>query len=183
MLTRWFDGVNRRAADNVRCRGTLEGNRGENPACRFAPGGHVTPQRATRDATVNQLLRYLRAASPAPASADAPDRELLARFARARDASAFAALVSRHGAAVWAACRRLLDRDEDAEDAFQAVFLTLARKAGSVGEDLPAWLHEVARRVAANLRRASRRRAASEDAARVPEGREVDLTWREGLAV
>ena len=133
---------------------------------------------------MNQLLRFLRAASPAPASAEAPDRELLARFARARDASAFAALVSRHGAAVWAACRRLLDREQDAEDAFQAVFLTLARKASSVsGEVLPAWLHGVARRVAANVRRDERRRNATEDAARVPEGRAANVSWREGLAI
>jgi DNA-directed RNA polymerase specialized sigma24 family protein len=47
---------------------------------------------------------------------------LVARFARERDGAAFASLMSRHGPAVWAARRRLLDRDEDAEDAFQAVF-------------------------------------------------------------
>ena len=131
---------------------------------------------------MNQLLRYLRAASPAPAPAEAPDRELLARFARARDAAAFAALVARHGPAVWDACRRLLDREHDAEDAFQAVFLTLARKAGAVGDSLPAWLHGVARRVAANVRRDERRRSATEDAARVPEGRGADPSWRDGLA-
>ena len=125
---------------------------------------------------MNQLLRYLRTIVPAASHERAADRELLARFARQRDGAAFAALVARHAGAVWAACRRLLDRDEDAEDAFQAVFLTLARKAGSVGEGLPAWLHEVARRVTANLRRAARRRAAGEGAARVPEGREIDLT-------
>jgi RNA polymerase sigma factor (sigma-70 family) len=133
---------------------------------------------------VNQLLRYLRAASPVSAAAETPDRELLARFARARDATAFAALVSRHGSAVWATCRRLLDRAEDAEDAFQAVFLTLARKANSVsGDVLAAWLHGVARRVAANVRRDERRRAVIESAARMPEGRAADLSWCEGLAV
>ena len=130
---------------------------------------------------MNQLLRYLRAASPS--KADAPDRELLARFARERDATAFAALVARHGGAVWAACRRFLDREQDAEDAFQAVFLTLARKAASVGDGLPAWLHGVARRAAANLRRGERRRAEGEEAARVPEGRSADVSWREGLAI
>jgi RNA polymerase sigma factor (sigma-70 family) len=133
---------------------------------------------------VNQLLRYLRAASPQPASIEVPDRELLARFGRKRDADAFALLVSRHGAAVWAACRRLLDRDEDAEDAFQAVFLTLARKASSAtGDCLAAWLHAVARRIASNMRREHRRRTATEDAARTPEGRTTDMNWREGPAI
>ena len=61
---------------------------------------------------------------------------------RDRDEEAFALIVRRYGGAVWAACRRLAGRD--AEDAFQAVFLTLARKASSVSGSLPAWLHEVA---------------------------------------
>jgi RNA polymerase sigma-70 factor (ECF subfamily) len=135
---------------------------------------------------MHQLLRYIRAAVPAPAAADVPDRELLDRFARSRDEGSFAALVGRHGGGVWAACRRLVDRNEDAEDAFQAVFLTLARKAGSIrgGEALPAWLHGVARRVAANLRRDGRRRARAEAAAADrPHRAPADLTWREGLSV
>ncbi|QJW93928.1 sigma-70 family RNA polymerase sigma factor [Frigoriglobus tundricola] len=132
---------------------------------------------------MNQLLRYLQAASSAPTLSEAPDRELLARFARQRDTDAFAALVARHGTAVWAACRRMLDRDEDAEDAFQAVFLTLARKAASVGNSLPAWLHGVARRIAANVRRNQRRRTRTESAARIPESRTTDVSWREGLAI
>jgi RNA polymerase sigma factor (sigma-70 family) len=131
---------------------------------------------------VNRLVRYLRAI-PAGASAELSDRELLARFTRERDGAAFAALVARHGGAVWAACARLLDREEDAEDAFQAVFLTLARKAVSVGDCLPAFLHGVARRVAANARRDARRRSATENAARVPEARTPNVSWHEGLAL
>ena len=134
---------------------------------------------------MNQLaLRYLRAVSPARASADVPDRELLARFARQREANAFAVLVSRHGAAGVAACWRLLNREQDAEDAFQAVFITLARKASAVsGDCLAAWLHAVARRIASNVRREQQRRSATEDSARVPEGRTADVSWREGLAI
>jgi RNA polymerase sigma factor (sigma-70 family) len=133
---------------------------------------------------VNQLLRYLRAISPASVSAEVSDRELLTRFARRKDSEAFAMLVSRHGAAVWAACRRLLDCEPDAEDAFQAVFITLARKASAVsGDCLAAWLHAVARRIAANVRREQQRRTATEDAARVPEGRTADVSWREGLVI
>jgi RNA polymerase sigma factor (sigma-70 family) len=133
---------------------------------------------------VNQLLRYLRAAAPAQAPVDAPDRELLARFIRERDGGAFAALVARHGPTVWATCRRLLDRAEDAEDAFQAVFLTLARRASAVGENVPAWLHGVARRVAANVRRDQRRDSATDRvSARALAVPPREVSWREGLAV
>ena len=124
------------------------------------------------------MLRFIRAAAPGTGTA----RDLLGRFVRERDEEAFALIVRRYGGAVWAACRRLVGRDAD--DAFQAVFLTLARKAASVNGSLPAWLHEVARRVAANLRRAARRRAAVEaTAARPDEARPDDLTLREGLAL
>jgi RNA polymerase sigma factor (sigma-70 family) len=134
---------------------------------------------------VNQLLRYNRAAVPAHDPADVPDQVLLARFARDRDEAAFAALVGRYGGAVWSVCRRLVDREQDAEDAFQATFLTLARKAASIrgGACLPAWLHGVARRVAANLRRAARRQADTEAAAAGLARRgSADLTWQEGVA-
>jgi RNA polymerase sigma factor (sigma-70 family) len=96
------------------------------------------------------LVRRVRRDEPAGGSADA---DLLARFARARDEAAFELLVWRHGAMVLSACRRILHQTEDAEDAFQAVFLVLARKARGVsrGAALPAWLHRVAVRVALRL--------------------------------
>jgi RNA polymerase sigma factor (sigma-70 family) len=83
------------------------------------------------------------------------DADVLARFARSRDSAAFELLVWRHGALVLAACQRVLAHAEDAEDAFQAVFLVLARKARGIGRGtaLPAWLHRVAVRVAARLAR------------------------------
>ena len=134
---------------------------------------------------MNQLRHYIRSVVPVHESADVPDREYLDRFARNRDESAFAALVGRYGGSVWAVCRRLVDREQDAEDAFQATFLTLARKAGSIRDgSLPAWLHGVARRIAANLRRTARRQADREAAAAIrPCSGPPELTWQDGLAV
>jgi RNA polymerase sigma factor (sigma-70 family) len=136
-------------------------------------------------AGVNELIHYIRAAVPAHDSAEVPDGVLLDRFASRQDEAAFAALVGRHGGTVWSACRRLLDREQDAEDAFQATFLTLSRKAGSIRDSssLPAWLHEVARRIAANLRRDARRRADTEAAAAtLPRSASADLARREAEA-
>src|SRR5438093_12607790 len=85
------------------------------------------------------------------------DAELLERFAVARDQAAFEVLVWRHGPMVLNLCRRMLRHEHDAEDAFQATFLTLVRKAGSIvkHEAVGSWLYKVAYRVAleANARR------------------------------
>jgi RNA polymerase sigma-70 factor (ECF subfamily) len=94
------------------------------------------------------------------------NRELLERFASRRDARgdsaelAFATLVARHGPMVLRVCRAVLGDRHDAEDAFQATFLVLARRAGSIrhGGSVGSWLHGVALRVAACARsRAARR--------------------------
>jgi RNA polymerase sigma factor (sigma-70 family) len=102
---------------------------------------------------------------------EASDAELLGRFARSRDPDAFAALVTRHGPMVLGVCRRLLIDAHDAEDAFQATFLVLVRKAGAIGDrDLLApWLYGVARRTAAKARcRAARRRLHEEPLVDLP---------------
>jgi RNA polymerase sigma factor (sigma-70 family) len=91
------------------------------------------------------------------------DADLLARFAADRDEAAFAALVARHGPMVLAACRRLLGY-HDAEDACQATFLVLARRATGlrINGSVAAWLHGVARRAARAARRAADRRRVHE---------------------
>jgi RNA polymerase sigma factor (sigma-70 family) len=91
-----------------------------------------------------------------PPAADS-DADLLDRFVRSADEAAFTEVVRRHGRMVLAVCRRRLGRDADAEDAFQAVFLALAKSAAAIGrrESLPGWLYRVAYLV--SLKAAGRR--------------------------
>src|SRR5262245_8624172 len=94
------------------------------------------------------------------ASLDAlTDRQLLERFTAQRDGDAFARVFGGPGGMVFGVCRRLLRGEQAAEDAFQAVFLVLARRADSVGwrESAGGWLHEVAHRVAIKARGQSHR--------------------------
>src|SRR3954452_19183311 len=79
---------------------------------------------------------------------------LLARFADRGDEAAFEAIVARHGPMVLGVCRRALADPLDVEDAFQATFLILVAKAGTLrdGDGLGPWLHGVARRVATRAR-------------------------------
>jgi RNA polymerase sigma factor (sigma-70 family) len=112
-----------------------------------------------------------------------PDPELLRRYVASRDEAAFACLVKRHGPMVLGVCRKLLRHEHDAEDAFQATFVVLARKARAIrrAEAVGSWLYGVAFRVANKLREAQARRRARE----APLGDDVaargseELTWRE----
>jgi RNA polymerase sigma factor (sigma-70 family) len=106
----------------------------------------------------DHFLEYLHVlAVPTDAGDDAA---LLERFLLHRDEAAFATLERRHGPLVLGVCRRLLRHEQDAEDAFQAAFLVLARKAGSIRnkEALAAWLYEVAYHIAARMRAENLRR-------------------------
>jgi RNA polymerase sigma factor (sigma-70 family) len=107
------------------------------------------------------VVRQFRTLFDAGALGGLSDGELLGRFVARRDEDAFAALVARHGPMVLAVGRALLGDEADAEDAFQATFLVLARRAGSIGRPdlLGHWLYGVARHAARKTRaRAARRR-------------------------
>src|SRR5688572_26982196 len=94
------------------------------------------------------LARLIPASAPGP-----PDVQLLSAFTAARGEEAFAEIVRRHGPMVLAACRRVLGDRDDADDAFQATFLVLARKANAIrGSNLAGWLYAVAVRTARGVR-------------------------------
>jgi RNA polymerase sigma factor (sigma-70 family) len=116
------------------------------------------------------FLRHLGATLPGDGAPS--DERLLERFLRDRDAPAFEALVRRHGPMVLGVCRRILRDAHDAEDAFQATFLALVRKADTIAprELLGHWLFGVAYRTALYTRRTvCRRRAVEKQVEQMPE--------------
>jgi RNA polymerase sigma factor (sigma-70 family) len=108
----------------------------------------------------DQLLGHIRRLVSAPAAGPESDAALLAHFVRHRDEDAFAALVRRHGRLVLSVCRRVRGDADEAEDAAQATFLVLARKAATISrpDTLAAWLHGTAYRLASRCRRSEVRR-------------------------
>ena len=114
-------------------------------------------------AQLGTLLRHIHKLADRD-SLQRSDRQLLGDFSGRRDEAAFAALVVRHGPMVLRVCRRVLNHEQDAEDAFQATFLILARKTGSIRkrEALAEWLHGVAYRTAMEVKRSAARRRSHE---------------------
>jgi RNA polymerase sigma factor (sigma-70 family) len=115
-------------------------------------------------------MEHLRG-SACPAAAEPTDGELIERFVTRREEGAFAELVRRHGPMVLGVCRRVLDNAEDVEDAFQATFMILVRKAESIRkrDSAASWLYGVALRVARRARISIKRRQDRERRAAVPE--------------
>ncbi|HZY87433.1 MAG TPA: sigma-70 family RNA polymerase sigma factor [Gemmataceae bacterium] len=103
---------------------------------------------------IGNAVRFVLRAVAAPAGGALSDAQLLERFTTARDEAAFETLLWRHGPMVLGTCRRVLRHPQDAEDAFQATFLVLARKAGAIGkrESVGSWLYKVAYRAALRAR-------------------------------
>src|SRR5262245_25457785 len=126
------------------------------------------------------VLRYVRALA-GTTDIGPGDAELIARFVARRDEGAFAALLERHGALVLGVCRLLLG-EADAEDAFQATFLVLARRAASIRrqESLAAWLHRVAVNVSRSHQSgAIRRRTHERQAVLMAQARPADEAPRD----
>ena len=134
-------------------------------------------------AQVGAVLRHIRRLATARHDPEVPDDQLLERFARRRDEDAFAALLRRHGPMVLGVCRSVLHDLHDAEDAFQAAFLLLAQKAGSIHrrEAVSGWLYRVAYHAAVRARAtAARRRVLERRAVTMPSADPVlDMSLRE----
>jgi RNA polymerase sigma factor (sigma-70 family) len=121
-------------------------------------------------AQVSTLLRFMRQLSTGWKDGEMPDHQLLERFTTLGDEDAFAALLRRHGPMVLRVCQSVLHNRHDAEDVFQAVFLVLARKAGSIHrrEAVSSWLYGVAHRLAMKAQASAARRKDREKRAAMP---------------
>jgi len=129
------------------------------------------------------ILRHLHKLAVSHDRQEWSDRQLLDEFAARGEEAAFRILVARHGPMVLRVCRRVLGHEQDAEDAFQATFLVLARTPESIRKRaaLADWLHGVAYRTAMKAKRSAARRRAREERLRTvsPESSSARLTWDE----
>src|SRR5262245_61958593 len=134
-----------------------------------------------------RLIQFLKRGVEDPRQRDFSDLDLLQRFVKDHDEAAFAVLIRRYGRTVFSVCRCVLPCESDAEDAFQATFLVLARRAESIrkGQSLGSWLYGVAHKTALKARaNAATRRSHEAKALVLAASSPVDdLTWREVQAV
>src|SRR5262245_62140830 len=133
-------------------------------------------------AAASPILQLIRRVVEDPQVRQLPDRALLQRFRSQHDDAAFHTLLRRHGPMVLDVCRGVLGDGPDADDAFQATFLVLAQKAGSIRKEvsLGSWLHGVAYRTALKARARSAARQKHEGRAPVRQVSHADdLSWRE----
>ncbi|HEX3315340.1 MAG TPA: RNA polymerase sigma factor [Gemmataceae bacterium] len=130
-----------------------------------------------------EVIQHLRRSAFAE-DAGVSDGQLLDRFLDCHDESAFAALVRRHGPMVWGVCRRIVAHHQDAEDAFQATFLVLARKAATVRPRAMVvnWLFGVAQRTALKAKTmAGKRQAREKQVTPLPDRAEAERGAWENL--
>jgi RNA polymerase sigma factor (sigma-70 family) len=121
---------------------------------------------------LNEVVRHLHRTIFAKDESGLTDGELLGHFLEHQDEAAVTALVHRHGPMVWGVCRRMFRNHHDAEDAFQATFLVLVRKAGSVRqrEMVGNWLYGVAHQTAMKARATTgKRRRREQQVMAMPE--------------
>jgi len=132
---------------------------------------------------MNRLVDHIRQVALLAAGDHATDGRLLDQFINERDEAAFEALTRRHGPMVFGVCRRVIGNNHDAEDAFQATFLVLVRKAASVRprEAVGNWLHGVAYRTALEARaRLARRRSREQQVVTMPQPHaDAESSWHD----
>jgi RNA polymerase sigma factor (sigma-70 family) len=130
--------------------------------------------------TLSTAVRRMRSLA-APPPDGLSDRELLKRFVKSRDEAAFAILMNRHGPTVLGVCRRVLNNNHDAEEAFQATFLVLSRRAASIRKttSVGCWLYGVAFRVASKLKGRLARTPRTGNLPDIPADTNDDVSWRE----
>jgi RNA polymerase sigma factor (sigma-70 family) len=133
---------------------------------------------------MNEVIQHLRKAVLLRNSAGLTDGQLLEDYLSRKEEAALAALVRRHAPMVWGVCRRVLDSHHDAEDAFQATFLVLVRKAPSIAcrELLANWLYGVAHQTALKARGTiAKRKIRERQVTEMPEPASVEKDFRDDL--